>query len=91
VKSCNVSFWHSDALRQRSTSVAFGAKRTLTKPRCRAGLRKPPAADAQARRGTLEEKGLARRAVRQQRARQMAGVVSRHGHSRFVRALAALW
>jgi hypothetical protein len=28
---------HSDALRQRSTSVAFGAKRTLTKPRCRPG------------------------------------------------------
>jgi hypothetical protein len=29
---------HSDALRQRSTSVAFGAKRTLAKPRCQSYL-----------------------------------------------------
>jgi hypothetical protein len=42
---------HSDALRQRSTSVAFGAKRTLIELRCPTGQRQPPAAETQARRG----------------------------------------
>src|SRR5262245_2845733 len=33
---------HSDALRQRSTSVAFGAKRTLTEPRLQSGFMNMP-------------------------------------------------
>ena len=37
---------HSDALRQRSTSVAFGAKRTLTKLRCQTRRRSKAHAEA---------------------------------------------
>jgi hypothetical protein len=33
---------HGDALRQRGTSVAFGAKRTLIKSRCPAGAEATP-------------------------------------------------
>jgi hypothetical protein len=45
---------HSDALRQRSTSVAFGAKRTLIKLRCPAGAEETPGGRA----GAPEEKEM---------------------------------
>jgi hypothetical protein len=66
---------HSDALRQRSTSVAFGAKRILTKPRCRApratasGMREAGGAAAVSRRYP----GWARARKPQPAAGRMAG------------------